>query len=310
MTECTDKNLLIIGGTGFIGQHVVKGAIGRSYNTTVLSLHDAAEELSVEGVRYLTANIADYIDLGKALRNKKFSHVVNLGGYINHSCYKQGGRKVIDAHFVGVENLVELLDWDGLESFVQIGSSDEYGDAPAPQQEDVREHPISPYSLGKLAATHFLQMLHRTEGFPAVILRLFLVYGPGQNNQRFLPQIISGCLRDESFATSHGQQLRDFCYIDDIVDGIFQALENPAVYGEVINLASGVPVKIRTVLEEVMDTVGCGKPKFGEVPYRAGENMSLYADITKARQKLLWQPMTNLHDGIAQTVAYYFCETV
>ena len=70
--------------------------------------------------------------------------------------------------------------------FVQIGSSDEYGNIKAPQHEESREHPISPYSIGKLASTQFLQMLHRTEGFPAVILRPFLIYGPGQDNKRFI----------------------------------------------------------------------------------------------------------------------------
>ena len=81
---------------------------------------------------------------------------------------------------------------------------------PPPQCEELREQPISPYSLAKVASTHFLQMLQRTEGFPAVVLRLFLTYGPHQDNRRFLPQIIQACLRDDEFAVSDGHQLRDF----------------------------------------------------------------------------------------------------
>ena len=63
-------------------------------------------------------------------------------------------------------------------------------------------------------------MLHRTESFPATILRLFLTYGPGQNNLRFLPQIIKGCVNNQSFPTSAGEQLRDFCYVEDVVNAI------------------------------------------------------------------------------------------
>lgn len=64
--------------------------------------------------------------------------------------------------------------------------------------------------MGKVAATHFLQMLYRTENFPATILRLFLTYGPGQDGRRFLPQVITGCLEGRSFPASEGKQLRDF----------------------------------------------------------------------------------------------------
>ena len=74
--------------------------------------------------------------------------------------------------------MASIFSGMNIKRFVQIGSSDEYGNIKAPQQEESREHPISPYSIGKLASTQFLQMLHRTEGFPAVILRPFLIYGP------------------------------------------------------------------------------------------------------------------------------------
>jgi len=89
--------------------------------------------------------------------------------------YSEGGRKHLEEHFTSLKNLIEILPRDHLKAFIQIGSSDEYGNAPAPQHEGLRESPISPYSIGKVAATHFLQMLHRTENFPATILRLFLL---------------------------------------------------------------------------------------------------------------------------------------
>ena len=134
-------------------------------------------------------------------------------------------------HFTALQNLLEVIPRGKLKRFVQIGSSDEYGNASAPQHETLREQPISPYSLAKVASTHFLQMLHLTENFPAVTLRLFLTYGPGQDTGRFLPQIIRGCLADLTFPTSAGKQLRDFCYLDDTVRAILQALNVPKVDG-------------------------------------------------------------------------------
>ena len=130
--------------------------------------------------------------------------MVNLGGYVNHTLFQEGGRQQVEEHFTAIQNLITVLSRKKLQRFIQVGSSDEYGNAPAPQHEHLREAPISPYSLGKVATTHFMQMLHQTEAFPAVIFRLFLTYGPGQNEERFLPKIIKGCLNDRSFPTSAG----------------------------------------------------------------------------------------------------------
>ena len=169
----------------------------------------------------------------------------------------------------------------------------------------MRESPISPYSLGKVASTQFLQMLNRTEGFPAVILRLFLVYGPSQDHKRFLPQVIRGCTSGKSFPTSLGEQLRDFCYVDDVTRGILTALMQDDINGEVINIASGIPVTIRKVTETVKVLIGQGDPLFGQIPYRTGENMALYADISKANNLLEWKPEITLEDGILRTINFH-----
>lgn len=299
------KNLLVIGGTGFIGKHLVQAAIRKGYATSVISLNKISKNQRIKDVNYLVADVANFESLEKVLKYSSYSHVVNLGGYVKHSKYKEGGREVFDTHFIGVQNLVSLLDWSPLKSFVQIGSSDEYGDIPAPQSEDSSEKPISPYSAAKMAASMLLQMLYRTEQFPAVILRLFLVYGPGQEENRFVPQIIKGCILLKDFPVSKGEQLRDFCYIDDVVNGILEALTNPRAIGEVINIASGNPVKVKDVISQIRKLIGSGKPDYGALPYRACENMSLYGDISKAKKLLSWEPSTSLSDGILKSITYY-----
>tara|TARA_B110000008_G_C16750053_1_gene476225 strand:- start:344 stop:796 length:453 start_codon:yes stop_codon:yes gene_type:complete len=148
-------------------------------------------------------------------------------------------------------------------------------------------------------------MLAKTENFPVTILRLFLVYGPGQDSERFLPQVIEGCFSGNDFATSKGEQLRDFCYIDDITDGILKAMRNNQSNGEVINLASGKPISVRSIIEHVKNYIGKGSPNFGSIPYRIGENMSLYADITKAKMTIGWEPKTTIAIGIEKTVDHY-----
>jgi nucleoside-diphosphate-sugar epimerase len=255
-----------------------------------------------KNVTVLRADIADAETLRKVLPPEGFDYVVNCGGYVDHAPYKAGGRALIAAHFDGLMNLIDGIDRDRLKGWVNIGSSDEYGSSAAPQSENDREQPISPYSLGKTAATHLLQMLHRTEGFPGVTLRLFLTYGPGQTDRRLLPSIIRSCLAGDKFATSEGAQLRDFCFIADTVEAIFSALLAPAAHGDVINIGSGQPVAIRQVVERVADLVGGGEPEFGALPYRPGESMALYADAQKAQNLLGWRATTSLDDGLRQTI--------
>ena len=189
--------------------------------------------------------------------------------------------------------------------FINIGSSDEYGDAKAPQSESTRERPISPYSAAKVATAHFLQMLHKTDGFPGVSLRLFLCYGPGQDPKRFLPYLILSCLANDDIAISPGEQLRDYCFIEDVVDAVFLVLANDNADGKIFNIASGKAVSIKQVVETMVEIIGSGKPNFGAVPYRKGESMELYADINAANEILTWTPKTDLFDGLNETISFY-----
>jgi UDP-glucose 4-epimerase len=298
--------LLVVGGSGFIGQHVVRHGCELGWDVVSVGLNSTRQNnvMNGEGGRYIN------LDLrcgghSEHIKNGRFNYVVNLGGYIDHTLYFNGGRNAIHSHFDTVLNLLESLDRTHLERFVQIGSSDEYGLGPAPQRENQRELPISPYSLGKVAATHFIQMLHRTEALPAVILRLFLVYGPGQDHRRFIPQVILGCMRGEQFPLTIGNQLRDFCFVEDVVRAIFLSLSCDHVNGEVINIGYGKPYRIREVVEQVVSIVGIGQPRFGAIPYREGENMALYPNTTNAYQMLGWRPQVSLNEGLEKTVKWF-----
>ena len=304
METLNTPHLLVIGGTGFIGHHLLKASLQKDWKVSSVSLNPPTKGRFVDGVSYLHLDLTDRLLVKEAL-GEDFDYVVNLGGYINHQLFRDGGRELIEMHFTALKNLLEVLSRRKLKRFVQIGSSDEYGNAPAPQHEEMREQPISPYSLAKTASTHFLQMLYRTENFPAVTLRLFLTYGPGQDSRRFLPQIIRGCLDDADFPTSAGEQLRDFCYVDDTVRAIIQALTVNGVEGDVFNVASGKPVSIHTMIEKICALTGHGRPRYGEVPYRHGENMALYAEIYKVRSKLEWEPTISLDDGLKKTISFF-----
>ena len=298
-------NLLIIGGTGFIGKSLCLIALRNGYKVAVLSLNSHSLENKISNVEYLQADITSLEGLKEKLSNSKFEYIVNLSGYIDHRNFSDGGNQIIDVHFHGVQNILLSLNLKYLKRFVQIGSSDEYGNSPSPQSEDMHALPISPYSLAKGASTQLMQMIYRTEDIPTVTLRLFLVYGPGQSMDRFLPQVINGCLSSKDFPVSSGEQLRDLCYIDDVIKAILMTFKNDKVNGKVFNIASGKPIRIRQVVELIQNKIGNGKAEFGKIPYRNGENMELYADISKVSEILKWQPSVSIEDGINRTIDYY-----
>jgi UDP-glucose 4-epimerase len=299
---------LIAGGSGFIGSHLTRSCLKQGDDVTVISLSGAGTLIEEKrgSLQVLKVDLRDKDATFEALTRRSFDKVFNLSGFIDHTPFFKGGRSIMDQHFLALQNLLEGLDRSALTSFIQAASSDEYGNAPGPQREDVREQPIAPYSLGKMAATHLIEMLSATESFPGIVVRFFLVYGPGQDRRRFLPQIIEACLRKESFKASEGRQKRDFTFVEDIVDGLLAASELPkAAQGQVLNLASGHAVTIREVVEQVVALCGGGTPQYGAIPYRPGENMNLVADTTKAKQLLGWTPKTSLQEGLKATIAYY-----
>ncbi len=300
--EGITDSILVVGG-GFIGGSFANYAAGKGHEVTVISL--SGKESTQRNITCLQCDIREKHQLQTTLKDYDFSYVFNASGYIDHSPLSQGGLDVISQHYSSVLNLLESLDKSKLKKFLQLGSSDEYGNAPAPQSEDQRESPISPYSFGKLAATHLLQMLYQSEEFPAVIVRPFLVYGPRQNSQRLLPYIIQKCINDEEFDVSEGKQRRDYCFIDDFIEGAYLSLLSEKTTGQVLNLASGIPVCIRDVIHKVTVLVGGGKPRFGALPHRNNENMELYASIEKARTLIGWSPGTALDSGLNKTIQFY-----
>lgn len=300
------KKLLVIGGSGFLGSHFASAAT-KEYEVYSLSKNRLSKEEENHKVNYLYCDLRDKKKLD-ALVDNDFSYVMNFGGYVDHSHFSQSGNEVIDSHFGGLLNILSILDFSKIESFVNIGTGDEYWGENSPMREFYEGKPYSCYSFSKMISNKLLHFLNEFEGLKTLNIRLFLVYGPGQANNRFLPQVINSCLKNETFNVSPGEQIRDFAYIDDIVEGLLIAMKSTNFFGETFNLASGKPLKIKNLVETVVEILGKGKPVFGGLEYRHNEQMSLYADITKAYEELGWSPKTNIEEGLQKTIDSYINE--
>ncbi len=296
--------LLVLGGSGFIGSHVAQRGINNGYETFVICKLLPPKSKRIKGVNYINLDICHQNEF-KKITNISFNYVVNLSGYIDHSSFFKSGKELIDMHFNSIVNLIFHLKKDKLIRFVQIGSSDEYGDNIAPQNEAQIEKPFSPYSFAKSVSTNFIQYLFKNENFPGTIIRPFIIYGPGQKTDRLIPYVITKAINNEKFSVSSGEQIRDFLYVDDAVDAIFLALENDLANGRVINIGSGDPRSVKSVIEKIVKEIGSGKPLYGELKSRDGENLKLYPNIELAKKLLNWEPKISIESGLKKIINFY-----
>ena len=291
------NNILIIGGTGFIGYHLAKKSLKKGWKVTSISSRLPRKKRYLPKVKYIICDITKKKSLNKNIR-KSFNYVVNLGGYVDHSNKK----KTYESHYIGCKNLAEIFLKKAPIAFVQMGSSAEYGNVKSPQKENAKCNPKSVYGQAKLLSSIYLIDLFKKQKFPSIILRLYNTYGPRQDLNRFIPIIISGCIKNEKFPCSKGNQLRDFLHIDDVVDAILKSLTSKNARGQIINIGSGKPRIIKKIIEYIKNISKGGYPLFGKVKLRKDEILKVYPDINKAKNKINWRPKISFKKGLKVTI--------
>jgi len=294
------NNILIVGGTGFIGYHLAKKSLKKGWQVTSISSRPPRKKRYLAKVKYILCDITKKKSLRKNIR-KSYSYVVNLGGYVDHSNRK----KTFASHYLGCKNLAEVFFKKEPIAFVQMGSSAEYGNVKSPQKENAKCNPKSVYGQAKLLSSIYLIDLFKKQKFPSTILRLYNTYGPRQDLNRFIPIVISGCIKNEKFPCSKGNQLRDFLHIDDVVDAILKSLTNKNARGQIINIGSGKPKIIKNIIEYIKKISKGGYPLFGKVKLRKDEILKIYPDINKAKDKINWKPKTPFKKGLKITINAY-----
>ena len=297
------KKILIDGATGFLGYEFAKKCLKSNYQVISLSRNKPTKKRFLKNVKYLYADISKKKLLVNRL-NKKFNYIVNFAGDVDHH-----GKNTFKSHFNGCKNLADIFKKKKINKFIQIGSSVEYANQKVPHSEEETLPKInelkSIYARAKLSSTNYLLDLFYNSQFPVVIFRPYLVYGPGQDDNRLIPHVIKNCLDDKSFPCSNGKQYRDFVYIDDAINLIFKALENKKVVGEIFNLCSGKPMKVRNVISFIRKEIKKGKPKFGQIPFRKDEVLRFYGSPKKAIKCLKYSPKITFLKGLKRTIKHF-----
>jgi nucleoside-diphosphate-sugar epimerase len=151
--------------------------------------------------------------------------------------------------------------------------------------------------------TRLLETMARVDGLKATVLRPSVAYGPGQAPDMLVSALVAALVAGQEMPMTAGEQTRDFVYVDDVVDALVRAAGTDAAVGRIINVGSGVPVRIRDVAQLAEDLTGAqGLVKLGALPYRPGEQMDYSLDVSLARELLGWTPSTSMKDGLRRTI--------
>ncbi|MFN7016620.1 MAG: NAD-dependent epimerase/dehydratase family protein, partial [Fimbriimonadales bacterium] len=210
----------------------------------------------------------------------------------------------IATNMTGALNLLELCRLHGIHKYVLASTSSLYGNNERPFREDLpTDRPLSPYASSKKGAETLCYTYHHLYGLDITVLRYFTVYGPAGRPDMSIFRFIRWIAEGEPIQVfGDGLQERDFTYVDDIAQGTVAALK-PLGY-EIINLGGDRPVSLKWIIETIENLVG-KKAIWHTAPMHPADVKATWADITKARTLLGWEPQVSLEEGLRRSVAWY-----
>ncbi len=307
-TPYSGRHVLVTGAAGFVGRHLVAQLKATGAGICVADLPDAAGfPPEFAGLRQELVDLADPVKVQALVASVKPDFIFHLAAMTDIA---RDWHKLRAALTVNVGVSVNLCEaaclQDPMPKMIILGTHEEYGDQIAPFEEKMQVRPVSPYSWSKVAVTNLAGMVNRTFGLPTIVLRPFLVYGPGQPPSSLIPSLITSLLEGKEFEMTAGEQTRDFVYIGDLVDAILLAGLKDKAVGEVINVCTGQDIQVRQVVKDIAVALGA-EPllKLGAVPYSKTEAMRIVGDPSKARKLLGFTPAMRLSDGIRTTVDWF-----
>jgi nucleoside-diphosphate-sugar epimerase len=207
----------------------------------------------------------------------------------------------------GTLHLLEAARQCGVTRLIHSGTAYEYGDTASGDalNKEVLD-PVNTYAASKAAARAFVRLYTRVYGLPTITLRLFAVYGPGQPPKTLIPSAVRTALEHRDFPMTPGEQMRDFVFVSDVVEGYCRAAVMAGIEGASFDMGTGQARTIREVVTRLFELAESrGRPLVGVLPYRPSETMKQVADTHAASERLGWQATTSLDEGLRQTIEWY-----
>lgn len=307
------RTILVTGGAGFIGSHIVAALVARGDNVRVLDnmstgTHKNLEQAAGGKAELIEADLCDAAKVKQAVAGvDTIFHEAALASV------QRSVERPLDTHHACVTGTLTLLDEARkakVRRLVYAASSSAYGNIPASSKRETDlPAPISPYGAAKLAAEYYLGAFAALGEIETVALRYFNVFGPRQDPHgeysAVIPRFITAMLAGKAPTVyGDGLQSRDFTYIENVVRGNLLAADAPNVSGRVINLAASHKVSLLDLIAQLNHLLKLNIIPNHE-PARAGDVRESMADLTLARQLLNYEPTVDFTEGLRRSIDYY-----
>jgi UDP-glucose 4-epimerase len=303
------SDVLVTGATGFLGRALVRELVRLGHEPLALVRRaSAAAELAAVHGRRVRAREVDLGDPGavrRALSGIRPSLVFHLaGGRATSST--TAIQENLHSNLAPTVALLSALEKAGVDSFVLASTGEAYGKQPGPFHEDLPTMPQTPYAAAKVAAEAAVSAAHGASGFPGIVARLSVVYGPGPWSGAaagmLVPRVLEAARAGRAFRMTPGDQTRDFLYVDDAARALVRLAETPEARGRIVNVGAGrshpVGEVARRLLAELGDPIAL---ELGAVPHGPSEIMDYRFDVTRLRALTGFEPEVSLEEGLRET---------
>ena len=298
--------VLVTGGAGFIGSHLCERLVRDGHDVTVIDNLSTGRKGNLSGlrghraVRLVKGDIRNHVMTTRVMQG--IEAVVHLAAIISVPYSISHPITTNQVNVDGTVNLLSSACKRHVSKFVNISSCAVYGEAKRlPIDEQHPKAPLSPYAASKLCSEIYCEAFHEAYGLDTTVLRLFNVYGPRQEGNPYAGVIVQFKERlmkgTPPLVYGDGKQTRDFVHVYDVVEAICECLEDRRTGVKVFNIGSGSPTSI-SELADLMSALSQTNVRPVYSSPRQGDILHSYADITKARTELGYQPRVSLEEGL------------
>jgi nucleoside-diphosphate-sugar epimerase len=309
------KRVLVTGGAGFIGSHLVQALVDLDAKAVVLDDLSGGDWNNLTGfanrVEQITGSITDVPTVKRAIADCEFVFHQAALGSVPRSVEQP--EHYFNVNVTGTLNVLQTSRAAGVRRVMFAGSSSAYGDPPVVglKVETMPPLPRSPYAAAKLAGEHALRSWYHSYGLDSAVLRYFNIFGPRQNPNSAYAAVIAAFAKafhkhQPAMIFGDGVQSRDFTYVDNVVHAnLLAALHAKPLEGEVFNVAAGGRIDLNELYQKMAKLFAVENLKPIYQPPRAGDVRESQADISRAKSVLGYAPLINFDQGLAETVKWY-----
>ena len=321
------KNILITGGAGFIGSHLVKYFVKKYKNYNIINLDKLTyasnisfldEIKNFKNYFFIQGDVCDMEKIQEIFNKYKISNVIHLAAESHVDNSIENALEFANTNIIGTINLLELSrkNWNKKKNnlFYHISTDEVFGtlNKSGVFSENSKYDPHSPYSASKASADHFVRAFYDTHKLPVILSNCSNNYGPNQNKEKLIPTVINSLINKTKIPVyGNGLNVRDWLYVEDHVEAI-DLIFHKGIIGDTYCIGGQNEIKnidlIKMIIKEydlIQQNKNSSLDLISFVKDRLGHDYRYAVDISKIRNELGWIPKTNFIDGLKKTVNWY-----